>query len=70
MARPTLDDMINSIAKKICGSREAYSAIATCKSCGEIQEPVDTGTDIDGTRMWVTYCCGKAQTYIEKPFGA
>ena len=70
MARPTLDDMLKSIANKICGSREAHAAIATCKICGDVQEPVDTGTDVDGTRLWVTFCCGKTQTYLEKPFGA
>ena len=64
--RPTVDDMILSIARKMSASVIAARAIEKCPECGSISEPTDTGTDVDGTRLWVTMCCDKVQTYLEK----
>ena len=38
-----------------------------CKACGNVLNPTDLGVDpYTNERLWVTYCCGFMDKYIEK----
>ena len=63
MARPTLDDMLISIAKKMKSEREAFNEIGECFVCGCFQDPVDVAADLDGSRLWVTMCCEQVRMH-------
>ena len=62
------DNVWNSIKAKAYGH---YLAIAYlpeyCKACGNVLNPTDLGVDpYTNERLWVTYCCGFMDKYIEK----
>jgi hypothetical protein len=64
----TPDDTWNSITRKLRGAYRASLTIGeTCPYCDTLLTPVDTGTDIDGSRVWVTECCSARLEYIERP---
>ena len=57
-----------SIKTKVYGQYLASLALPqACATCAKILTPVDTGYDpYHDERIWVTYCCGVSNRFIEK----
>ena len=62
------DELFNSIKKKVYGHYLAAKNMPEyCKACGNLLTPTDLGYDpYTNERLWVTYCCGFMDKYIEK----
>lgn len=64
----TNDNVWDSIKAKVYGHYlAAHSLPEYCLSCGATTCPTDLGYDpYSNERLWITYCCGVLQKYVEK----
>jgi hypothetical protein len=62
------DEVWNSIKAKVYGHYLAAQNLPEyCKGCGATLNATDLGYDpYTNERLWVTYCCGIMEKYVEK----
>jgi hypothetical protein len=62
------ENVWDSIKAKVYGHYlAAHSLPEYCKGCGNTLSPTDLGYDpYTHERLWVTYCCGNMDKYVEK----